>query len=129
MSLFFAPSTGGFYKAEIHGDAIPPDAVEITAEQHASLLAGQTNGSIIVADQAGLPTLASPPPPSPDQLMMWMRGERDQLLRDSDFTQLPDTPIDPALREEWRLYRQALRDLPEAITDPAAINWPIPPAS
>lgn len=44
------------------------------------------------------------------------RLQRDQLLADSDWTQLPDVPL--ATKEAWATYRQALRDLPDHV------NWP-----
>ena len=40
-----------------------------------------------------------------------IRAKRDQLLKDSDWTMLMDTPTDKAV---WATYRQALRDLPQA---------------
>jgi hypothetical protein len=40
---------------------------------------------------------------------------------------MPDAPLGEGEREAWRVYRQALRDLPETITDPADILWPEPP--
>lgn len=43
------------------------------------------------------------------------RGKRDLLLKESDWTQLPDAPVD---REAWAAYRQALRDLTDHV------NWP-----
>lgn len=63
--MLFAASTGGFYTPGIHGDAMPPDAVEITATDHAALLAGQAAGSKIVPGPDGAPILAAPPPPPP----------------------------------------------------------------
>lgn len=54
--MFYSKSTGGFYATEIHGTAIPLDAVEISIEQHAALLAGQATGKRIVADDNGRPT-------------------------------------------------------------------------
>ena len=53
--MFYSKSTGGFYASEIHGDAIPADAVEITADEHAALLAGQSQGKLIQADAKGKP--------------------------------------------------------------------------
>ncbi|MDZ7890098.1 MAG: hypothetical protein U5M72_12945 [Pseudomonas sp.] len=44
---------------------IPLDAVEITAEEHAALLAGQSAGKMIVTGEDGYPFLADPPPPAP----------------------------------------------------------------
>jgi hypothetical protein len=42
-----------------------------------------------------------------------MRNERNQLLKDCDYCALPDFPN----RENYILYRQELRELPE--------NWTI----
>lgn len=59
------------------------------------------------------------------QLMDDLRVERDKLLQQSDWTQVPDAPVDQAA---WAAYRQALRDLPENTTDPANPVWPSKPA-
>jgi len=66
--MFYSKSTGGFYSADIHGDAIPFDAVEITVEQHAQLMADQSAGATIQADANGYPVAVFPPPPSLDQI-------------------------------------------------------------
>ena len=55
-----------------------------------------------------------------------VRGERNQLLAGSDFTQLADAPVTPEKRAEWVVYRQALRDI-TLQTDPFAIVWPTDP--
>lgn len=55
--MFYSKTTGGFYDTAIHGDNIPSDAVEITAEQHAALLEGQSQGQQIVGDESGHPVL------------------------------------------------------------------------
>lgn len=73
--MFFSQSTGGFYLRAIHGDAIPPDAVEITDAEHAALLDGQCDGLQIVADESGRPVLASRPSPTVADL-------REQLAAD-----------------------------------------------
>lgn len=43
-----------------------------------------------------------------------IRFSRNELLKQSDWTQLADTPVDKAI---WATYRQALRDLPQTIID------------
>jgi hypothetical protein len=48
-----------------------------------------------------------------DYLKEIMRNERNQLLKDCDYCALPDFPN----RENYILYRQELRELPE--------NWTI----
>lgn len=40
-----------------------------------------------------------------------VRQSRDQKLKDSDWTQVADSPVN---KETWATYRQALRDLPNA---------------
>lgn len=56
-----------------------------------------------------------------------VRRQRDQLLANSDFTQLPDTARDDAERAEWATYRQALRDITTQEGFPYTITWPVRP--
>ena len=58
--------------------------------------------------------------------MNWsgVRSQRNRLLAESDWTQLPDAPVDA---EAWAEYRQALRDITNQ-PDPFAIVWPQTPA-
>jgi|11_taG_2_1085331.scaffolds.fasta_scaffold00265_14 hypothetical protein len=56
------------------------------------------------------------------------RQERDALLVSSDWTQMPDSPLTDAKKQEWATYRQALRDLPANTTDPANPTWPTQPS-
>ena len=53
-----------------------------------------------------------------------VRQERDRLLEESDWTQLPDTPVDPAA---WTTYRQDLRNVPQEAGFPWNVTWPTPP--
>jgi hypothetical protein len=54
-----------------------------------------------------------------------IRAERNKLLADCDWTQLPDASADAAA---WATYRQALRDITTQTT-PFAIVWPESPSS
>ena len=56
------------------------------------------------------------------------RDIRDKLLAESDWTQTLDAPIDGETREAYRVYRQALRDIPEQEDFPNTIIWPELPA-
>lgn len=58
--MFYSASTKGFYDPAIHGDSIQADAVEITAEQHAALLAAQSAGQVIMSDADGQPIAVDP---------------------------------------------------------------------
>ena len=67
--MYASKTTSGFYDAAIHGDNMPADVVEITAEEHAALLDGQSHGKVIVADESGRPVLKDPPPPTTEQII------------------------------------------------------------
>lgn len=81
-SVIYSPTTGGFYAREIHGDNIPEDAVEITTEDHAALIEGQSQGKRIVADANGFPILIDPPKPTAAEIKAtkWIaiKAERDR---------------------------------------------------
>jgi hypothetical protein len=49
-----------------------------------------------------------------------IRAERNRLLVASDWTQLPDAPVDAAA---WATYRQTLRDITTE-ANPFSIVWP-----
>lgn len=53
-----------------------------------------------------------------------VRDERTQKLKDSDWTQVADAPVDKAA---WATYRQALRDIPSQAGFPWDIQWPTQP--
>jgi len=53
-----------------------------------------------------------------------MRRLRDELLASSDWTQLPDAPVNT---EAWATYRQALRDAPATWTPGPTWDAPTPP--
>lgn len=40
-----------------------------------------------------------------------IRSTRNRLLVESDWTQLPDSPLSTEKKAEWAIYRQALRDI------------------
>ena len=57
-----------------------------------------------------------------------VRSTRDRLLAETDWTQVLDAPIDTETREAYRVYRQALRDVPEQEDFPTVVVWPELPA-
>ena len=61
MTIYYSKSNQAFYDSAIH-QRLPEDAVEISPEQHAALLAGQSNGQVIMPNKAGQPVLAEQPP-------------------------------------------------------------------
>jgi hypothetical protein len=123
----YSKSTGGFYDTAIHGDNIPADAVEITDEQHAALLEGQSSGKCITADAKGFPVLTDPPAPTDDELAAAVRAERDAKLAACDWTMLADVDLTTAELAAWKAYRQALRDVTDQTGFPGDVTWPVSP--
>jgi hypothetical protein len=55
-----------------------------------------------------------------------LRNKRNLLLTESDFRMVTDSPFNQIA---WAEYRQALRDLPATVSDPAEIVFPEPPTA
>jgi len=49
-----------------------------------------------------------------------VRNNRDQLLKDSDWTQVADAPVD---KQAWAIYRQSLRDITAQSGFPWEVTW------
>ena len=62
----------------------------------------------------------------PDRLRekQWaqVREQRNMMLTNCDWTQLPDAPV--TNKNAWLAYRTALRNIPDTQSDPANITWP-----
>lgn len=55
-----------------------------------------------------------------------IRAQRAIYLQESDWTQLADVALSGEKKEEWKMYRQALRDITQ-YTDPDHVIWPTKP--
>ena len=55
------------------------------------------------------------------------RQKRDELLAKSDWIMMPDSPIPEPIKQQWIVYRKALRDIPQQPEFPKIVNWPIMP--
>jgi hypothetical protein len=71
----------------------------------------------------------TPPAAVPDDatLAARARSRRDDLLTASDRTQLPDTPLTILQVAQWKLFRAALRNLPQQPGFPRTLTWPSDP--
>ena len=69
----------------------------------------------------------------PEKFANAVRGERQWLLTYSDWTQFNDCGLSDAKKQEWAVYRQALRDitdnLPSGIDRFSDIPWPVEPSN
>jgi len=69
-----------------------------------------------------------------------LRETRNQMLTDSDWTVMPDSPLSDSKKNEWKTYRQSLRDLtktakpkvintgPAMLLDPSSVTLPTKPS-
>ena len=58
---------------------------------------------------------------------MFVRGQRDSMLRDTDWTQIADAGLGDHTAEEWATYRQELRDLPSVHSKVSEVVFPDDP--
>lgn len=56
-----------------------------------------------------------------------IRLVRDNLIKETDFTQVSDYLLTAEKKAEFTAYRQALRDLPQTYDNPDEILWPTKP--
>tara|TARA_R100000329_G_scaffold151439_2_gene147574 strand:- start:1055 stop:1456 length:402 start_codon:yes stop_codon:yes gene_type:complete len=71
------------------------------------------NGALVSKPQDEIDAAASAEASSINRL------DRNSELTATDWTQVSDAPLTDSKKAEWRVYRQALRDLP------AHTNWPL----
>ena len=57
-----------------------------------------------------------------DNALEILRLKRDALLKESDWTLMPDSPLSDSKKTEWATYRQSLRDLPSNNNDITSID-------
>lgn len=115
---------------------IPDDAVEITSEHHAALLAGQSEGKVIAWGDDGYPVLVDPLPLTSEAAAVIERVWRDIKLAETDgvVTRHRDEieeGIAPTLTveqyAELQVYRRALRSWPETGEFPLSEHRPPAP--
>ncbi len=53
-----------------------------------------------------------------------VREERNQKLKETDWTQVADSPVD---KTAWAAYRQSLRDITAQPGFPTSVTWPVAP--
>ena len=65
-----------------------------------------------------------------EDLKIFNREQRNQLLADSDWTQMPDSPLADEAKTSWATYRTSLRTLPTHENWPSLedADWPTKPS-
>ena len=103
MTIFYSKANQAFYDNQIH-TALPEEAVEITAEYHATLLAGQAQGKTIMPGKDGKPVLTLP---APSHLHQW--DGKEWVLDKAAASQLLAEAIDKGTDAINNLVDEAYR--------------------
>ena len=88
------------------------------------------NGVVVEMTQAEIDEQTKPESEIFNEHMENLRDKRNNLLKQSDWTVLPDSPI--ADKTAWQTYRQELRDLTNGLTtveQVEAVTWPTKPGA
>ncbi|OAM23730.1 hypothetical protein A7P92_06540 [Eikenella corrodens] len=100
---YYSKSTGGFYDSAIHS-GWPEDVIEISPAQHTELLAGQSQGQVIMPGKDGKPVLADP---APSHLHQW--NGKEWVLDKAAASQLLAEAIDNGTKAINDLVDEAYR--------------------
>ncbi len=84
------------------------------------------NNQYIELTQSELDELAAQAEAADLDLSM-VRADRNARLASTDWTQLGDATLGDHTAEEWRTYRQALKDIPQNHTRVSTVVWPETP--
>ena len=65
-----------------------------------------------------------------------IRLERNEKLKDSDWTVMDGSPLNTSKKDEWKTYRQSLRDIPQGTVPvididqniESGLTWPTEPS-
>jgi hypothetical protein len=122
----------GWYILEKRHDAYDPELVKVTGIQHA--LQDGVVLETLVLEPLSAAEIDQRHQQRRNSFLEALRTERNRRMFESDWTQVLDVnyAFPPAVREAWRGYRQALRDLPDQYQDledyrNVEITWPEPP--
>ena len=121
--MFYSAQTKGFYDSAIHGDNIPADAVEITADHHAALLSAQSQGAAIQADASGAPVAVFPPPETLEQAVARLCTRIDSEA-DAARLKIAGDPLRVVEYERAAAEAQAFKDSGYTGTiPPSVLSW------
>lgn len=129
----YSPSNNAFYDTAINR-VIPEDAINITEQAWADLLAGQAKGMLIACGADMLPCLTDQPPPTAEELISQAEDKRSRLRAEADAAIQPlqdASDLGIATDEEasqlvaWKKYRVMLMRI--NTKDAEKIIWPEQP--
>ncbi|EPI8972125.1 tail fiber assembly protein [Escherichia albertii] len=136
MTIYYSPSTNGFYDDNLKNDydingAWPDDAMEISDRWYHYLLNKQSEGKKINSNEYGQPVLMEPEPPTQADLIWQAKRKKSKLLTEAESIILPleravrlnmATDEERSQLESWERYSVLLSRV-----DTANPEWPQKP--
>lgn len=104
----------------------PVESNEQLAE-YSKLAEWCNNNNAMIVDQGDYYEAVPIPEPTVQELASMVRSQRDAKLSATDYLIVPDYPISSEDLEAVKVYRQALRDIPEQSGFPKNVQWPVEP--
>lgn len=123
MKIYYSLDSKGFYSDEVMDKTnMPADIVEINDQQHKEMLyqLNMSGKDIIISNANEIKYVER----KTTYTWNYIRKKRNELLSESDYTQMPDYPGD---KVAWTVYRQQLRDITETFDSPEKVVWPPKP--
>lgn len=129
----YSPSNNAFYDTVINRE-IPDDAIDITEQAWADLLAGQAKGKLIACGVDLRPCLTEQPLPTADELIRQAEDKRSRLRAEADTIIQPlqdandlgiATDDEASQLIAWKKYRVILMRV--NTEDAENIIWPEQP--
>jgi hypothetical protein len=106
----------------------PLDAVAITDDVYAAMVAAQSAGQVVVAGAGGQPTAAAAPPLSTADQWSAMQLQAKGALTESDITILRCMEHGVVVPSAWSAYRTALRAIISTASGDPTQAFPTKPA-
>lgn len=107
------------------GWAVVPQEMEEAAVGYLPFIQLTVEDGVITGVAQG--PIPEPAPPDLEEAAAEIRAKRNQLLAETDWTQLADSQLDEEAQAAMRAYRQALRDIPQQEGFPLSVEWPEEP--
>ncbi len=123
MSKFYSKSTNGFYDEDLHGTAVPTDAVKITEDTYHSIMIGQAKGKTLTSDKDGQPVLSAPVSQA-DKPAITDGRDQQRYLASTDWYVLRLVETAQAIPPDVVAKRKAARDAISTINQQKPGNRP-----
>lgn len=122
MPIFYSPSKKGFYDTKVGYNSYPADIIDVTDNYLEILEAVNTQNKEIFVEFGEIILVEKT-----KKEVTWeqVKKERNALLLESDWTQLPDVVL--SNKDEWKIYRQQLRELTTNFLNPKEVVFPEKP--